>query len=209
MQFNNFSIIAISIITFSTILIFYYIKFKKNNNINNKNKMATTNAPLSANHEQVMYGAGCFWGTEKFFKREFRDALISTKVGYSGGETENPNYNSVCSGKTGHAEVLHIVYDNTKVNFTQLTEFFFRMHDPTTLNRQGGDKGTQYRSVIFFYSPQQQTEAISVRNSIQSRFDSPIVTQIVAASKFHNAEEYHQAYLDTNPTGYCNHRLRW
>jgi peptide-methionine (S)-S-oxide reductase len=155
------------------------------------------------------FGAGCFWGTEKWFRKQFGQALKTTAVGYMGGTTKNPNYEQVCTGRTGHAEVLYLEYDPSKVKYDELVQFFFRMHDPTTKDRQGNDKGTQYRSVIFYYTPEQKEIAERVTHEIQARFKDPIVTTIEPASEFYKAEEYHQQYLEKNPQGYCNHYLRW
>eukprot|EP00026_Physarum_polycephalum_P016612 Phypoly_transcript_17557.p1 GENE.Phypoly_transcript_17557~~Phypoly_transcript_17557.p1 ORF type:complete len:179 (+),score=26.63 Phypoly_transcript_17557:184-720(+) len=165
--------------------------------------------PLAMGVQKASFGAGCFWGTEKFFRKEFN--LIDAKVGYQGGDAKNPTYKQVCTGNTGHAEVLVVEYDDTKVNYADLVRFFYRMHDPTTLNRQGNDTGTQYRSVIFFYTPEQEAIAKKVTQEIidEKRYPDPIVTQIAPAGEFYTAEDYHQKYLEANPGGYCNHRIRW
>jgi methionine-S-sulfoxide reductase len=147
---------------------------------------------------------------EKWFRKEFPD-LLETKVGYLGGTTKNPSYEDVCTGRTGHAEVLQVLYDPAKTRYRDLLTFFFRIHDPTTLNRQGGDIGTQYRSAIFYHNEEQAREAKEVKEEMQKsgKFSAPIVTEISAASDFYPAESYHQGYLDKNPGGYCNHRPRW
>eukprot|EP00128_Syssomonas_multiformis_P001742 Colp12_sorted_trinity150504_noHs@20750 len=168
--------------------------------------------PNTANmsFEKVAFGAGCFWGTEKFFRKEFKDSLKETAVGYMGGHTDNPKYKEVCSGQTNHAEVLYVEYYPEKVKFEDLVTFFYRMHDPTTLNRQGNDVGTQYRSAIFYYTPEQKSVAEAVTAKLQKeKFSSPITTEIAAAQTFYRGEDYHQLYLEKNPGGYCNHRLRW
>jgi len=159
------------------------------------------------------FGAGCFWGTEKYFRKEFPKLKIST-VGYMGGDDSRAaDYKSVCTGKTGHAEVLKVEFDPNEINYRDLVWFFFRMHDPTTLNRQQGDIGTQYRSVIFTYTPEQKAIALAVKEEVDKagKFKSPIVTEIVDAEghTFHPAEDYHQRYLEANPTGYCSHRIYW
>jgi len=165
----------------------------------------------SGNIEQATFGAGCFWGTEKYFKKQF-PLLRKTTVGYMGGERPNPSYKDVCTGTTNHAEVLQLEYDPNQVPYEELVRFFFRMHDPTTLNRQGNDRGTQYRSVVFYHSPQQKEIAERVKQEVQQakKFaDRELVTQITPAAPFYRAEDYHQAYLDANPDGYCNHRVYW
>jgi len=160
---------------------------------------------------KATFGAGCFWGTEKFFKKQFGGALTSTAVGYLGGTTKNPSYKDVCTGTTGHAEVLQVVYDPDKVSYNKLVELFFRMHDPTTINRQGNDKGTQYRSAIFYHNEEQANIARAIKDEMQKsgKFKDPIVTEISPATEFFKAEDYHQGYLDANPNGYCNHHFRW
>ena len=145
---------------------------------------------------------------EKYFRKQFD--LVSTAVGYMGGTKENPTYRDVCTGTTGHAEVLRVEYEPAKVNYADLVEFFFRVHDPTTLNQQGNDVGTQYRSVIFYTTPEQARIAHEVKDRIQAtKIKGKIVTEITPASNFFRAEDYHQLYLEKNPGGYCNHRLRW
>jgi len=158
---------------------------------------------------QAAFGGGCFWGMEKWFKKEF-PALLSTAVGYMGGTLNDPTYEQVCTGKTGHAEVLWLEYDPTKTNFRDLLSYFWRIHDPTTLNRQGNDVGTQYRSAVFYYTPEQKKDAEEVKKEIESagRWKN-IITEIVPATQFYKGEKYHQAYLDNNPGGYCNHKPRW
>lgn len=126
-----------------------------------------------------------------------------------GGDYENPTYKLVCTGKTGHAEVLDMEFDKSKTNFADLCVYFWRMHDPTTPNRQGNDVGTQYRSAVFYHTEEQREIAERVKQEVQEKYTSPIVTEIVPASKFWTAEEYHQKYLFNNPDGYCNHKLRW
>jgi len=159
---------------------------------------------------KAAFGGGCFWGMEKFFKKEFKSGLSTSAVGFMGGNKKNPSYEEVCSGKTGHAEVLFVEYDDKKVNYKDLVIFFFRMHDPTTLNRQGNDVGTQYRSAIFYYNDEQKNIANEVKAELQkTKFKDPIMTDISPATDFYIAEDYHQAYLDKNPYGYCNHKMRW
>ena len=146
--------------------------------------------------ERAIFGAGCFWGVEAEFRKV--EGVIEVASGYSGGHTENPTYGDVCSGATGHAEVVEIEYDPSKVSYEELVEVFWENHDPTQLNRQGPDVGTQYRSVIFFLTPEQETAAHASKEKAQERFKKPIVTQIVSASEFYRAEEYHQRYFEKN-----------
>jgi len=160
--------------------------------------------------QKATFGGGCFWGMEKWYKKEFPN-LTSTGVGYLGGDSPNPTYKEVCSGRTGHAEVLQVEYNPELIKYRDLVVFFFRIHDPTTLNRQGNDVGSQYRSAIFYHTPEQKKEAQEVKQEVEAagRFNAPIVTEITAASAFYKAEDYHQNYLDEHPGGYCNHRPRW
>ena len=146
--------------------------------------------------EKAIFGAGCFWGVEAEFRKV--EGVIEVTSGYSGGHTENPTYGDVCSGATGHAEVIEVEYDPSKVSYEELLELFWKEHDPTQLNRQGPDVGTQYRSVIFFLTPEQETAAHASKEKAQERFKKPIVTQIVPASEFYRAEEYHQRYFEKN-----------
>lgn len=154
----------------------------------------------------IILGMGCFWGAERLFWQV--DGVYSTAVGYSGGYTENPTYQEVCSGQTGHAEVVKIVFDPTVVSLEQLLALFWEKHNPTQGMRQGNDIGTQYRSVIYTHSSEQELAAISSRNRYQQALtkmgdDHLITTEIEPASTFYFAEEYHQQYLAKNPDGYC------
>ena len=146
--------------------------------------------------EKAIFGAGCFWGVEAEFRKV--EGVIEVTSGYSGGNTRNPTYGDVCSGATGHAEVIEVEYDPTKVSYEELLELFWKEHDPTQLNRQGPDVGTQYRSVIFFVTPEQETAAHASKEKAQERFKKPIVTEIRPASEFYRAEEYHQRYFEKN-----------
>ena len=143
--------------------------------------------------EKACFGAGCFWGIQQRFAR--LDGVIDTQVGYSGGNTNNPTYKEVCSGTTNHAEVCEVHFDPQKNSFEQLIEVFWKMHDPTTLNRQGPDFGTQYRSAIFTYSDEQEQIAQQAKTEAASRFRNPIVTQIAPINVFWPAEDYHQHYF--------------
>jgi peptide-methionine (S)-S-oxide reductase len=146
--------------------------------------------------EKATFGAGCFWGVEAEFARV--PGVVSTAVGYCGGKTKNPTYKEVCTDETGHAEVIEIDFDPTKVSYEQLVDIFWELHDPTTLNRQGPDVGTQYRSVIFFHAPEQERIAKASKEKLDKSgvFRGPIVTQIVPAQPFYRAEEYHQKYFE-------------
>ena len=146
--------------------------------------------------EKAIFGAGCFWGVEAEFRKV--EGVVEVASGYSGGHTENPTYGDVCSGATGHAEVIEVEYDPSKVSYKELLELFWKEHDPTQLNRQGLDVGTQYRSVIFFVTPEQETAAHASKEKAQERFNKPIVTERRPASEFYRAEEYHQRYFEKN-----------
>ncbi len=146
--------------------------------------------------EKAIFGAGCFWGIEAEFRKV--EGVIEAASGYSGGHTENPTYGDVCSGATGHAEVVEVEYDPSKVSYEELLEVFWVNHDPTQLNRQGPDVGTQYRSAIFFNTPEQEAAARASIEKVQERFKKPIVTEIKPASEFYRAEEYHQRYFEKN-----------
>ena len=145
---------------------------------------------------KAIFAAGCFWGVEAKFRQV--NGVLSTRVGYIGGEFSNPTYKDVCSHKTGHAEAVEITYDPLKVSYDELLDVFWSIHDPTTLNRQGPDVGTQYRSAIFYLNDEQKEEAIKSRKMVEEskRFKREIVTQIVPASDFWEAEEYHQQYVE-------------
>jgi len=164
---------------------------------------------MSEKYDKATFGAGCFWGTDKLFRKQFD--LKTCYTGYLGGNVTNPNYKQVCTGKTGHAEVIQVEYKPDKVNYRDLVHFFFRMHDPTTLNRQGNDVGTQYRSAIFYHSDEQKKVAEEVIKEVQEKRypNAKITTELAPATEFWKAEDYHQEYLIKNPDGYCNHRLRW
>jgi peptide-methionine (S)-S-oxide reductase len=165
---------------------------------------ADTKADAAQKREVAMFGAGCFWGVEATFRKV--PGVLDTAVGYSGGHTKNPTYKQVCTDKTGHAEVIRIEFDPAKISYKQLLEVFWANHDPTTVNRQGPDVGTQYRSVVFFFSPEQEAAAKTVKAELTraKRFGRPIVTQIVPAGEFWRAEEYHQRYLEKKGLDNCH-----
>jgi len=158
--------------------------------------------------EKATFAAGCFWGVEKVFSA--LPGVISTRVGYTGGSTKNPTYEQVCTGRTGHAEAIEIVFEPSKITYEDLLEVFFRHHDPTTQDRQGNDVGTQYRSAIFYHSPMQKASAEKVLSLLDGAkiFRDGIVTEVSPASEFYAAEEYHQKYLKKNPLGYCHIQLQ-
>jgi len=150
--------------------------------------------------EKALFGAGCFWGVEETFRKI--SGVLNTEVGYSGGNTINPNYESVCSGTTNHAEVVLVEFDQNQISFQDLMFHFWKCHDPTTLNRQGPDIGTQYRSVIFYFNDFQKTIAENSKINYSKKFNLHIVTEISKAKEYYKAEEYHQKYIQK--TGlYC------
>ena len=156
--------------------------------------------------EKATFGAGCFWGVEAAFQEI--EGVTSTAVGYSGGTLANPTYQDVCSGRTGHAEVVQVEYDPARVSYDRLLDVFWDNHDPTTLNRQGPDIGEQYRSAIFFHTPEQEAAAKASKARLEQsgRFRRPIVTEITPASAFWRAEEYHQRYLEKRGLAHCTIR---
>ena len=153
--------------------------------------------------EKATFGAGCFWGVEATFRAI--PGVTNATVGYAGGTTKNPTYEDVCSHTTGHAEVVEVEFDPTVASYDQLLEVFWSNHNPTTLNRQGPDVGDQYRSVIFYHTPEQQAaaEASKTRTDGSGRFKNPIVTQIQPAPTFYPAEDYHQRYLEKRGLSHC------
>lgn len=144
---------------------------------------------------RATFAAGCFWGVEEAFRG--LDGVLNTAVGYMGGTTEQPTYEQVCSGETGHAEVVDILFDSARISYEQLLKRFFSKHNPTTLNRQGWDIGTQYRSAIFYHSDEQRQQAQQMKQdlALSGRYDDPLVKDIVPATTFWRAEEYHQQYV--------------
>ena len=156
--------------------------------------------------EKATFAGGCFWGVEHLFNEI--PGVIEAVSGYSGGNRDNPTYEQVCSGRTGHAEAVEVTYDPSKVTYDELLNAFWNMHDPTTLNFQGPDHGHQYRSAIFFHSPEQEAAARRSATEAQRYFKKPIVTEIVPATKFWRAEEYHQRYFDKHQGHYSCHFMR-
>jgi peptide-methionine (S)-S-oxide reductase len=155
--------------------------------------------------KKATFGAGCFWGVEAAFRRT--QGVTGTKVGYAGGQVDNPTYEQVCSDTTGHAEVVEVTYDPEQVPYEQLLTIFWLEHDPTQLNRQGPDVGSQYRSVIFVHDEEQRAAAEASREAVQARFTRPVVTTIEDAPPFWEAEDYHQQYLEKRGLASCTPRL--
>ena len=154
--------------------------------------------------EKATFGAGCFWGVEAAFRQV--PGVVATAAGYLGGTLADPTYEDVCTGRTGHAEVVEVTFDPTVGSYDDLADVFFASHNPTTLNRQGPDRGTQYRSAIFYHDDEQRVaaEAAKQRASRSGRWPDPIVTEITAASPFYRAEEYHQRYLEKRGLASCH-----
>jgi peptide-methionine (S)-S-oxide reductase len=161
--------------------------------------------PYPAGAQIAEFAFGCFWGAEKIFWRT--PGVITTAVGYEGGYTPNPTYEEVCSGQTGHAEAVRVVFDPAKVSYGELLRIFWEAHDPTQGMRQGNDRGSQYRSAIYYATPQQEAEALASLATYQKRLTDAgygeITTEVAPASEFYFAEDYHQQYLQKNPHGYC------
>ena len=161
--------------------------------------------PLPEGFKQVQFGMGCFWGAERIFWQI--EGVWTTSVGYAGGAPDSPIYEAVCSGRTGHAEIVHVVYDPARLSFAELLAAFWESHDPTQGDRQGNDRGSQYRSALFTYGDADLAEAEASRKAYQAGLQAagfgPITTQIAADPGYHYAEAYHQQYLAKNPDGYC------
>ncbi|MEM6676180.1 MAG: peptide-methionine (S)-S-oxide reductase MsrA [Planctomycetota bacterium] len=161
-----------------------------------------TDEPAAPATEVVTLGAGCFWCIEAVLEQV--DGIESVVSGYMGGATKNPTYKEICTGRTGHAEVVQVTFDPSVLSYAELLDWFWRLHDPTTLNRQGNDIGTQYRSAIFYHSDEQREIAETSKKDVQPSFDNPIVTEVTEASTFYSAEDYHQGYyMDNRRQGYC------
>ncbi|HOI39621.1 MAG TPA: peptide-methionine (S)-S-oxide reductase MsrA [Methanobacterium sp.] len=153
--------------------------------------------------KKATFGAGCFWGVEDIFRK--LEGVMDTQVGYAGGDFDHPSYQDVCSGVTGHAEVVEVNYDPEIISYNDLLDIFWNIHDPTTLNRQGPDIGTQYRSVIFYHNSKQEELALESKKSLEAsgRYEREIVTDIKPAGKFWRAEEYHQQYIEKTGRKSC------
>lgn len=158
--------------------------------------------------ESALLAGGCFWGMEDILRQI--PGVIDTEVGYTGGKTSGPTYRDICQGDTGHAEAIRVDFDPAKLSYETLLEYFFRMHDPTTRNRQGNDFGSQYRSAIFYFNDEQKKTAEKVKQAVDKsgKWQRPVVTEITSAGSFYPAEDYHQDYLKKNPGGYTCHYLR-
>ena len=156
--------------------------------------------------ETATLAGGCFWGVEELVRK--LPGVTDTTVGYAGGTLDKPIYEDVKTGRTGHAESLQIVFDPSKITFDEILDFFFRLHDPTTANRQGNDVGTQYRSAIFYHDDSQREAAVRAIQRAQPKWPRPIVTEVVPFTNFYEAEDYHQDYLQRKPNGYTCHYLR-
>jgi len=156
--------------------------------------------------ETATLAGGCFWGVEELVRK--LPGVVDTTVGYAGGTLDNPRYEDVKKGRTGHAESLQIVFDPSKISYDDILDFFFRLHDPTTANRQGNDIGTQYRSAIFYHDDAQRDAAQRAIERAQPKWPRPIVTEVVPFTNFYEAEDFHQDYLQRNPHGYTCHYVR-
>jgi len=158
---------------------------------------------MMVNTEKATFAAGCFWGVEAEFRQI--PGVVSTSVGYTGGHAENPTYKQVCTDRTGHAEAVEVVYDPSRVSYQHLLKVFWENHDPTTLNRQGPDIGSQYRSAVFYHTPEQQAVAVASKEELErgGLYRRPIVTEIVAAPEYYPAEDYHQQYLEKRGLATC------
>lgn len=158
-------------------------------------------------YESIILGAGCFWCVEAVFER--LHGVVSVESGYTGGTTPNPSYKQITTGMTGHAEVAKVTFDPSTISLEEILEVFWIAHDPTTLNRQGADVGTQYRSAIFYQSPEQKIIASTSLQNAQAKLNDPIVTEITALETYYPAEDYHQDYYNNNPNaGYCTYVIR-
>ncbi len=176
-----------------------------NSKMNNVKFEPSKKVTMNSGNDTATFGGGCYWCVEAVYQE--LEGVVSVTSGFSGGQRENPNYEQVCSGATGHAEVVQIVYDPSKISFDELLEVFWTVHDPTTLNRQGADVGTQYRSVIFYHNDEQKLLAEKYKKELgaSGAWDRPIVTEISPATKFYSAEKYHQEYYKNNPNQpYCS-----
>jgi peptide-methionine (S)-S-oxide reductase len=177
---------------------------KRETNVHSEKKTETGDTNNMDSLQIATFGSGCFWCTEAIFER--LNGVVKVESGYSGGKVKNPTYEEVCTGTTGHAEVTQITYDPSIISFDELLEVFWKTHDPTTLNRQGNDVGTQYRSVIFYHNEEQKELAENYKAELDKSgvWDNPIVTEISPFTNFYSAEKYHQDYYNNNPNqGYC------
>jgi peptide-methionine (S)-S-oxide reductase len=181
----------------------------KSDKINSKIMTTENETQGKQNIDTATFGAGCFWCVEAVFQR--LEGVLSVKSGYSGGAVKNPSYKEVCQGTTGHAEVCQITYDKSKISFDELLEVFWKTHDPTTLNRQGNDFGTQYRSAVFYHNGEQKQLAEKYKDEINKSgaYPGPVVTEITAFANFYPAEDYHQNYFNENGgEPYCRYVIQ-
>lgn len=193
--------------TIITFIMFSLIACAQKNNTSTN--ITSDKAMNTQNIDTITLGAGCFWCVEAVFQQ--LNGVISVTSGYAGGHTENPTYKEVCTGTTGHAEVAQIVYDPAKITLDELLEVFWQTHDPTTLNRQGNDEGTQYRSAIFYHNQKQKEIAEKYKKELDASgaWDKPIITEISPLTKFYKAENYHQNYYNQNgDQAYCTYVIR-
>ncbi len=162
----------------------------------------------TSKQEVAIFAGGCFWGVEEILRK--LPGITETSVGYTGGFVKNPTYEKIKTGVSGHAEAVKVVFDPKKLSYEDLLKYFFRLHDPTTSNRQGNDRGTQYRSAVFYQNEEQKKSALKIKTEVEKsgKWKSPLVTEIVPAQEFYKAEDYHQDYLQKNPEGYTCHYLR-
>jgi methionine-S-sulfoxide reductase len=209
---NKYSPILAIILVFGLVWVFLLATVmteqKKGGKIMNKKTMVEDTDKSARDTETAIFAAGCFWGVEEYFSRV--KGVIKSESGYTGGTKKNPTYEEVCTGKTGHAESVRIIFDPKVVSYEKLLKHFWEIHDPTSLNKQGNDTGSQYRSAIFYTNPKQETAA---KNSLEKlaksgKYSKKIVTEILPEKEFYVAEEYHQDYLKKNPRGYCHIDLR-
>jgi methionine-S-sulfoxide reductase len=211
---NKYTPVLIIIMIFGFVWVFLLVKAGmervKGENIMNK-KTVVAEADKNASPpdvETAIFAAGCFWGVQEYFSRV--KGVIKSESGYTGGTKKNPTYEEVCTGKTGHAESVRVIFDPKVVSYDRLLQHFWELHDPTSLNKQGNDIGSQYRSAIFYTNPEQEIHARSSLEKLvkSGRYSQKIVTEILPAKEFYTAEEYHQNYLKKNPYGYCHIDLR-
>jgi len=202
--------IRLTIISFAIVFLTTGNSCSQKSKNENPNNTMTDESTAGQNGLQIAtFGSGCFWCTEAIFQQV--EGVIKAESGYAGGKVKNPTYKEVCSGLTGHAEVIQITYDPSKVSFEELLEFFWKSHDPTTLNKQGADVGTQYRSAIFYHSEEQKKLAEAYKNKLDASgaFDKPIVTEISPFTEFYKAEDYHQNYYNLNGNApYCSYVIQ-
>ena len=199
----------LSIMSVTMSLLFTISSFGQKNKPVIKDNMITQSTPSKAGLQLATFGSGCFWCTEAIFQQV--NGVVKIESGYSGGKGKNPTYHEVCSGQTGHAEVIQLTYDPEKVSYDELLEFFWKSHDPTTLNKQGADVGTQYRSVIFYHNDDQKKLAEEYKDKLNASgaFTGPIVTEISPFTAFYKAEDYHQNYYNLNGNApYCSYVIQ-